>query len=43
MEALKEEIDEGLGDLAEARVREFDATRIVARGRRVSNNRPLRW
>ena len=33
MEALKADIDRGLADLAAGRVRDFDAARIVERGR----------
>jgi antitoxin ParD1/3/4 len=33
--ALKAEIDRGLTDLAEGRVREFDAARIIERGRKL--------
>jgi antitoxin ParD1/3/4 len=33
LEALKAEIDKGLADVAAGRVREFDAARIIARGR----------
>ncbi len=35
MEALKADIDKGLTDLAEGRVKDFDATRIIARGRKL--------
>ena len=35
MEALKADIDKGLTDLAEGRVTDFDATRIIARGRKL--------
>ena len=35
IEALKAEIDRGLTDLAEGRVREFDADRIIERGRKL--------
>ncbi len=35
MEALKADIDKGLADLAEGRVRDFDAARIVERGRKL--------
>ena len=31
--ALKAEIDKGLADLAEGRVKDFDADRIIERGR----------
>lgn len=33
--ALKADIDKGLADLAEGRVKEFDADRIVERGRKL--------
>ncbi len=33
--ALKSDIAEGLTDLAEGRVQEFDATRIIERGRKL--------
>lgn len=33
--ALKADIDRGLNDLAEGRVREFDSTRIIERGRKL--------
>jgi antitoxin ParD1/3/4 len=33
--ALKADIDLGLADLAEGRVRDFDAARIIERGRRL--------
>ena len=33
MEALKADIDQGLADLAEGRVKQFDAARIIERGR----------
>ena len=39
MLALKAEIARGLEDLAEGRVREFDAARIVARGRKLLGER----
>jgi antitoxin ParD1/3/4 len=35
MESLKADIDRGLTDLAEGRVRDFDATRIIERGRKL--------
>jgi antitoxin ParD1/3/4 len=35
MEALKADIDKGLTDLAEGRVLDFDAARIIERGRRL--------
>ena len=35
MEALKADIDKGLTDLAEGRVQDFDATRIIERGRKL--------
>ena len=39
LEALKAEIDRGLADLAAGRVQEFDAQRIIARGRTLSAGR----
>ena len=33
LEALKAEIDKGLADVAAGRVKDFDADRIIARGR----------
>ncbi len=33
--ALKADIDRGLTDLAEGRVQDFDATRIIERGRKL--------
>jgi antitoxin ParD1/3/4 len=39
MLALKAEIARGLEDLAEGRVREFDAARILARGRKLLGER----
>ena len=33
--ALKADIDKGLTDLAEGRVKDFDANRIVERGKRL--------
>jgi antitoxin ParD1/3/4 len=33
--ALKADIDRGLTDLAEGRVQEFDAARIIERGRKL--------
>jgi antitoxin ParD1/3/4 len=33
--ALKADIDRGLNDLAEGRVRDFDSTRIIERGRKL--------
>ncbi len=35
MEALKADIDKGLTDLAEGRVQDFDAERIIQRGRKL--------
>jgi antitoxin ParD1/3/4 len=35
MEALKADIDKGLIDLAEGRVQDFDAARIIERGRKL--------
>jgi antitoxin ParD1/3/4 len=37
--ALKAEIDKGLADLAEGRVKEFDADRIIERGRKLLASR----
>jgi antitoxin ParD1/3/4 len=37
--ALKAEIDKGLADLAEGRVKDFDAARIIERGRKLSASR----
>jgi antitoxin ParD1/3/4 len=37
--ALKADIDHGLTDLAEGRVKDFDAGRIVERGRKLLANR----
>ncbi len=39
MEALKADIDQGLSDVAEGRVQEFDAARIIERGRTLLANR----
>ena len=35
MESLKADIDKGLADLAEGRVKDFDAARIIERGRKL--------
>jgi antitoxin ParD1/3/4 len=35
MEAIKADIDKGLTDLAEGRVKDFDAARIIERGRKL--------
>lgn len=35
LEALRSDIDKGLADIAEGRVKEFDADRIIARGRQI--------
>ena len=35
MEALKTDIDKGLADFAEGRVKDFDAARIIERGRKL--------
>jgi antitoxin ParD1/3/4 len=35
LEALKADIDQGLADVAEGRVQDFDAGRIIARGRKL--------
>ncbi len=37
--ALRAEIDKGLADLAKGRVREFNADRIIERGKRLLANR----
>ena len=37
--ALKAEIDKGLADLAEGRVKDFDADRIIERGRKLLASR----
>src|SRR5271157_3254813 len=37
--ALKADIDKGLTDLAEGRVKDFDAGRIIERGRKLLANR----
>lgn len=37
--ALKADIDKGLADLAAGRVKDFDAERIIERGRKLSANR----
>lgn len=39
VEALKAEIDQGLTDVAEGRVQDFDAARIIERGRTLLANR----
>jgi len=39
VEALKADIDQGLSDVAEGRVQDFDAARIIARGRTLLANR----
>jgi antitoxin ParD1/3/4 len=39
MEALKADIDKGLTDLAEGRVRDFDVARIIERGRKLLSAR----
>ena len=39
MEALKADIDKGLADLAEGRVQDFNADRIIARGRKLLASR----
>lgn len=38
---LKAEIDRGLADVAEGRIAEFDAERIIARGRRLLADRSV--
>jgi antitoxin ParD1/3/4 len=35
LEALQSDIDKGLADLAEGRVKDFDAERIIAKGRQL--------
>jgi antitoxin ParD1/3/4 len=35
MESLKADIDKGMADLAEGRVKDFDAARIIERGRKL--------
>jgi len=37
--ALKQDIDKGLADVAEGRVKEFDADAIIARGRKLLADR----
>jgi antitoxin ParD1/3/4 len=37
--ALKADIDKGLSDVAAGRVREFDATRVIERGRKLLASR----
>jgi len=37
--ALKADIDKGLADLAEGRVKDFDAGRIIERGRKLLASR----
>jgi antitoxin ParD1/3/4 len=39
--ALKADIDKGLADLAEGRVKDFDAGRIIERGRKLLRSRSL--
>ena len=39
VEALKADIDRGLSDVAEGRVQDFDAARIIERGRTLLANR----
>jgi antitoxin ParD1/3/4 len=39
--ALKADIDKGLADLAEGRVKDFDLNRLIERGRRLLANRSL--
>jgi antitoxin ParD1/3/4 len=39
METLKADIDQGLTDLAEGRVQDFDTARIVERGRKLLASR----
>ena len=35
LEALRDDIDKGLADLSEGRVKDFDAQRIIERGRKL--------
>jgi antitoxin ParD1/3/4 len=37
--ALKADVDKGLKDLAEGRVRDFDADRIITRGKKLLGDR----
>jgi antitoxin ParD1/3/4 len=37
--ALKADIDKGLGDIGAGRVKDFDSSRIIARGRQLSADR----
>jgi len=39
--ALKSDIDRGLADLAEGRVKDFDASRIIERGRKLLATRSI--
>ena len=39
--ALKSDIDKGLADVAAGRVRDFDATKIIERGRRLLAGRSI--
>jgi antitoxin ParD1/3/4 len=39
LKALKADIDKGLTDLAEGRVKDFDAARIIKRGKKLLANR----
>jgi antitoxin ParD1/3/4 len=39
VEALQADIDQGLSDVAEGRVQDFDAARIIERGRTLLTNR----
>lgn len=39
VEALQADIDQGLSDMAERRVRDFDVARIIERGRTLLANR----
>ncbi len=41
LEALKADIDKGLADVAAGRVRDFDADRIIERGRKLLATRSL--
>lgn len=39
LEALRADVDQGMKDVAEGRVREFDAARVVERGRKLLADR----
>jgi antitoxin ParD1/3/4 len=40
LEALRADIDKGLADIAEGRVQDFDAARIIERGRKLLSRSP---